>query len=87
MATLIDLKIDAFLSGARMGLPETRDKDRVDVQTLIRNNQFSRDLLKGKFHQGEYEKLWDILHKPPKKVSHEEAVKMLLDGLNMVGAE
>jgi hypothetical protein len=75
-ATLIDMKIGGFFGGVDMGLPQSRQKDKVDAQTLIRNNQFPRDLLKGKTYEKEYETLWDILHKPPQKTSSKEALQL-----------
>jgi len=84
VATLIDLKIDAFLT-TRLTGSLLRDQDKVDVQRLImQSNELPRDLLRGKFHQEDYEWLWDKLHEPPKKTSSKQELREMLasdDGL------
>ena len=78
LATLLDLKIAAFLANVAMskdmGVPVVRGQDRVDVHKLMQNNNPPRTLLEGKVHQEEYEHIWDIIQgrKEGKKLSAKE---------------
>jgi hypothetical protein len=79
LATLINLKIGSFLEAEGAGVAHTRLQDRDDIYRLISNNQLARDFLKEKMYKKEYAYMWDALHAPPRKLSHEEAVKNLLN--------
>ena len=74
---LINLKIGSFLGAESVGLVIKRLKDRDDVYTLMSNNQLPQDFLKGKTYEKEYAHMWDVLHAPPHKVSHEDALEKL----------
>jgi hypothetical protein len=79
LTDLINLKIGSFLGAEGVGVALDRIQDRDDIYKLMGNNQLPRGFLHGKMYEKEYTHMWDVLHAPPRKLSHEEAVNGLLD--------